>query len=250
MTKKVLGTLRKEDTEFMESLQEEEEVCENSPPPSPVPHTMSPPASPMSSVDSGDSLVFVGSEEPDPEITKRYEKIKERNESLVKFLKSSEVKQYLLDILREKKKSEKHTTYRYGLSKARDGLKNPGFGPIADEEQHEDILNTMLAWYTQETKVASDEFPDWNYVLDVWIPEAIVYALIKLKKYTRKKAWQRFEKGVYITKKERAEVHKSILESAKRISPEDVQRYEENLKDRMNVICQRSGLQEYHIMIA
>ncbi|XP_062599392.1 uncharacterized protein LOC134260880 [Saccostrea cucullata] len=102
----------------------------------------------------------------------------------------------------------------------------------------------MLAWYKQETKVASDEFPDWNYVLDVWIPEAIVYAIIRLKKYTRKKAWQRFEKGVYITKKERAEVYKSrVLESAKRISPEDVQRYKENLKDRMNVICQRSGLQ-------
>lgn len=42
---------------------------------------------------------------------------------------------YLLDILREKKKSEKHTTYKFGLSKARDALKNPGFGPIADESQ-------------------------------------------------------------------------------------------------------------------
>lgn len=40
-----------------------------------------------------------------------------------------------MDILREKKKSEKHTTYKFGLSKARDALKNPGFGPIADESQ-------------------------------------------------------------------------------------------------------------------
>lgn len=105
----------------------------------------------------------------------RYEKIKERNEPLVEFLKTNEVKvcilipqrstciyqikwrlfcnfiylyyqwviyciglclqDYLLDILREKKKSEKHTTYKFGLSKARDALKNPGFGPIADESQ-------------------------------------------------------------------------------------------------------------------
>lgn len=111
----------------------------------------------------------------------RYEKIKERNEPLVEYLKTNEVKvciliqqrstwlyisiapneikwrlfcdfiyryyhwviyciglclqDYLLDILREKKKSEKHTTYKFGLSKARDALKNPGFGPIADESQ-------------------------------------------------------------------------------------------------------------------
>ena len=45
------------------------------------------------------------------------------------------LQQYLLDILREKKKSEKHTTYMCGRSKARDALKNPGFGPIADEDQ-------------------------------------------------------------------------------------------------------------------
>ena len=45
------------------------------------------------------------------------------------------LQQYLLDILREKKKSDKHTTYMCGRSKARDALKNPGFGPIADEDQ-------------------------------------------------------------------------------------------------------------------
>ncbi|XP_056022157.1 uncharacterized protein LOC130055028 [Ostrea edulis] len=173
----------------------------------------------------------------------RYEKIKERNRSLVEFLKSSEVKQYLLEILWEKRRSDKHMVYKLGRSKERDRLKNPGFGPVADEDQQEDVLYTMMEWYRQETKLSDNEIPDVSYVIDVWIPEGIVYGLMKRKKYTPKKAWEQFEKGVYMTKKEKAEVHRSLLESAKRISPEDVQRYEANIQDRINVICHQSGLQ-------
>lgn len=249
MTKKILGTLKKEDVEFMECPGDFQEVCESSPPLSPVTVQEALPPSPLPSEASEgsqeDSLVCVGVEEPksDPEIAKRYEKIKERNEPLVEFLKTNEVKDYLLDILREKKKSEKHTTYKFGLSKARDALKNPGFGPIADESQQEDVLFTMVNWYKQETKLSHKEIPDVNYVLDVWIPEGIVYALIKMKKYSRKKAWEQFEKGVFMTKREKAEVHESLLESASRISPEDRQRYEENLRNRMDLISHLSGLQ-------
>lgn len=246
LTKKILGTLRKEDVEFMECPGEIPEVCEKSPPPSPVTALVDLPASPLSSdVEKEESVVCVGEEGPttDPEIDKRYEKIKEKNASLVEFLKTNEVKQYLLDILREKKKSEKHTTYMCGRSKARDALKNPGFGPIADEDQQEDVLFTMVGWYKQETKLPEKEIPDVNYVLDVWIPEGIVFGLIKLRKYSRKKAWEQFEKGVYMTKREKAEIHQSILDSAKRVSAEDIQRYEENLQRRMELICQRSGLQ-------
>lgn len=249
MTKKILGTLKKEDVEFMECPGDFQEVCESSPPSSPVTDQEALPPSPLPSEASEgsqeDSLVCVGVEEPksDPEIAKRYEKIKERNEPLVEFLKTNEVKDYLLDILREKKKSEKHTTYKFGLSKARDALKNPGFGPIADESQQEDILFTMVNWYKQETKLSPKEIPDVNYVLDVWVPEGIVYALIKMKKYSRKKAWEQFEKGVFMTKREKAEVHESLLESASRISPEDIQRYEENLRHRMDLISHCSGLQ-------
>lgn len=70
-----------------------------------------------------------------------------------------------------------------------------------------------------------------------------MYALIKMKKYSRKKAWEQFEKGVFMTKREKAEVHESLLESASRISPEDRQRYEENLRHRMDLISHLSGLQ-------
>jgi hypothetical protein len=45
------------------------------------------------------------------------------------------LQKYLLEILWEKRKSDKHMVYKVGRSKERDGLKNPGFGPIADEEQ-------------------------------------------------------------------------------------------------------------------
>lgn len=73
--------------------------------------------------------------------------------------------------------------------------------------------------------------------------QGIVYALTKMKKYSRKKAWEQFEKGVFMTKREKAEVHESLLESASRISPEDIQRYEENLRHRMDLISHCSGLQ-------
>lgn len=75
--------------------------------------------------------------------------------------------------------------------------------------------------------------------------QGIVFGLIKLRKYSRKKAWEQFEKGVYMTKREKAEIHQSILDSAKRVSAEDIQRYEENLQRRMELICQRSGLQNF-----
>lgn len=79
-------------------------------------------------------------------------------------------------------------------------------------------------------------------LLFYWL-KGIVYALIKMKKYSRKKAWEQFEKGVFMTKREKAEVHESLLESASRISPEDRQRYEENLRHRMDLISHLSGLQ-------
>ena len=78
------------------------------------------------------------------------------------------LQQYLLDILREKKDSEKHTTYKYGRSKARDALKNPGFGPIADEDQVRSKVSCTFYWLWSIFCVCMYSVPTYEHFQLTW----------------------------------------------------------------------------------
>ncbi|XP_052818783.1 uncharacterized protein LOC128244761 isoform X2 [Mya arenaria] len=66
---------------------------------------------------------------------KRLQKIKEKNETLVQFLLSKEVKAYLLKIMQGKQASNLHTISTGMSQRARRAIKHSGFGPIDDDEQ-------------------------------------------------------------------------------------------------------------------
>ncbi|XP_076103503.1 uncharacterized protein LOC143072465 isoform X2 [Mytilus galloprovincialis] len=147
--------------------------------------------------------------EPSAKEIARIRKMTEKQSKLVEFVKSEEMKNYLLDIFYERRKSELHQKFIHGTVKEKNSLRYAGFGPIYNEEQEEEIVEILKDWLYELPK---KDIPDISYVLDVWIPEAIVYALIKTKSYGRTKAKEQFYKGVYMTKSERERQHQSLME--------------------------------------
>ncbi|XP_033749857.1 PWWP domain-containing DNA repair factor 3B-like [Pecten maximus] len=190
-----------------------------------------------------------------PKEQERYEKMKRRNENLIAYIKSEEMKNYLEQIYHGKKRSERHTKYHSSRTKEKASIRHAGFGPIADEEQQDDIITTLIKWHQEVQGQTPDELPNYDYVMDVWIPEAIIQGLIKAKGYMRGKATEKFAKGVILSKGEKERVHRSLIESAKHISREDWINHEEKrniqLKEMgVNVPSRRPAkvvkLQQFH----
>ncbi|XP_064608645.1 uncharacterized protein LOC135472869 [Liolophura sinensis] len=159
----------------------------------------------------------------------RNEQRKQRCEILVDFIKSEKMKKYLTEIFHGKRASALHSSY-HGSVRDKNKIKNPGFGPISDEEQRSEVLDTLLSWLGELRESVAENV---DYTMDVWVPEAIVYALISVKKYSRGRAWDMFHKGIRFTKEEYGKAHQAILEAANRISPEDKEMYESKLQEKI-----------------
>ncbi|XP_052818197.1 uncharacterized protein LOC128244220 [Mya arenaria] len=129
---------------------------------------------------------------------KRLQKIKEKNETLVQFLLSKEVKAYLLKIMQGKQASNLHTISTGMSQRARRAIKHSGFGPIDDDEQIDRVVEGYIG-NIQELKL--DTMKHIDYVFDVWVPEAIMM-FYKKKGYSKAKAEEMFNKGVTRTKEE------------------------------------------------
>lgn len=139
----------------------------------------------------------------------RLQKMAEKNKSLVDFLISEETKIFLASVYRRELHSDLHEAYVNGTVRDRAKLKHKGFGPLDDETQIELVLNTYLEWLM---KLSQTKLPEVDYVFDVWIPEAIVHALQKKKCYSKKKAWEQFNKGVRRTKEELLILHQDLMD--------------------------------------
>lgn len=71
--------------------------------------------------------------------------------------------------------------------------------------------------------------------------QAVVYGLIKIKGYGRKKAWEQFEKGVYMTKSEKKRQHNSMMEFVG-YTEEEKQEILEKAQERMETFIYQHGL--------
>ncbi|XP_064618862.1 uncharacterized protein LOC135482608 [Lineus longissimus] len=144
---------------------------------------------------------------------------RERYKEMVEFIQSDEVKNYLFEIYMGKRKSLLNDQF-----KTHPSGKDLGFGPIDDDSQIEEIQNTLMIWFNEiNTGSSIDVTSNLNYVLTVWVPEAIVYAMRKTKHYTTKTAWERFGKGVYWTKVEHENAHLEILNAVQNTSAESLE---------------------------
>lgn len=216
---KALSTLNKAEFSFFNFINSDDEEEEGSDCSEVIP-PVAPDSTILSDVeerlsDNEDVNIYNGCDEgissqgPSAREMKRLMKMTAKQENLVNFIKTDEMKNYLFDIFYKKKKSERHQKYFYGSVKEQNSLKYAGFGPIYSEEQEEEIVECTKDWLFE---IPSDKRPPITYILDVWIPEAVVYAMIKVKKYCRKKAWEQFWKGTRTTKEERDRQHQSLLD--------------------------------------
>ncbi|WAR27616.1 hypothetical protein MAR_013320 [Mya arenaria] len=146
---------------------------------------------------------------------KRLQKIKEKNETLVQFLLSKEVKAYLLKIMQGKPASNLHTISTGMSQRARRAIKHSGFGPIDDDEQIDRVVEGYIG-YIQELKL--DTMKHIDYVFDVWVPEAIMM-FYKKKGYSKAKAEEMFNKGVTRTKEEMEVIMHREFKSYRKYKP-------------------------------
>ncbi|KAL5005204.1 hypothetical protein ScPMuIL_018660 [Solemya velum] len=166
----------------------------------------------------------------------RLQKNRRKYEALVRFILSDQTKQHLCEIFCSKIKSHRHTKFREGTTKDRMKLKHSGFGPIADESQQEDIVKCLLEWLTECYKsVDSKRLTDVAYLLDVWVPEAVVFGLTHVKTYSKAQAWRIFEKGVKMTKNEKQLIHNDLIAGIHIMSDSERDDYYAQLQERVEL---------------
>ncbi|XP_013384163.1 PWWP domain-containing protein MUM1L1 isoform X1 [Lingula anatina] len=144
----------------------------------------------------------------------------EKNLKLIEFIKSDTMKEYLTKIYHGEKQCDRHEQHKKCDSQ-RQKMKRQGTGPITDEDQLEEIHHCLSSLYRSVS--GSDKLDDYSlsYVMDVWLVEAIIYALIKVKGYNRGRAEEMFKKGAWIYKAEKVLEHKMMLETTHKEEDEE-----------------------------
>lgn len=162
---------------------------------------------------------------------KRIDRRKESGQKLIELIKSSHTKQYLQRIWTGQLKCARHDQFRRKAMLSRQQkweMKMQGHGgPIGDDDQMDELVLTVADFY----RSCHPEI-NMSYVLDVLVPEAIVYALHKVRRVTKKEAEKIFQKGVRWTKEETAAVGQDLIRNADNIDPEDRIMYREKV-DRL-----------------
>lgn len=161
----------------------------------------------------------------------RKEKIRRKTQKFVDFLLSSPCKEYLQSLFLEKTTSERHKIFLSGSVKEKAKLKHQGYGPIDDEDQIMTVLTTFSGWLKEVNKNRC--LNDHAYIMDVWAPEAIVFAYQKYFTYTRKRAWELFFKGPRRTKEELILEQNIFFEQMKNLSPEKKHRMREREEEKL-----------------
>nr|KAG5697753.1 hypothetical protein BaRGS_026710 [Batillaria attramentaria] len=115
---------------------------------------------------------------------------------------------YLVKIFKGKIPSERHEQFHKGVSQ-QNKLQYNSLGPIDDDEQLEKITEHLGGWLAE---VTDQLFPNSNYLFGVWLPEAIVKAIVKVRRCSRQRAWEVFSQGVRLVKCERLEIHNSMIQ--------------------------------------
>lgn len=140
-------------------------------------------------------------------VVNRIEKQSEKTRPLTNFLVSEKTKDHLRKIFFGDIPSELHDRFLSCSIRERAKMKHRGFGPIDDDEQIELLLSTYLTWLQE---INNKPIHEVNYIFDVWVPEAVVFALKTLKGYSKKRAWEQFDKGVRRNKDDLRKLHEEM----------------------------------------
>eukprot|EP00112_Aurelia_sp_Birch-Aquarium-sp1_P008246 Seg1903.8 transcript_id=Seg1903.8/GoldUCD/mRNA.D3Y31 product="hypothetical protein" protein_id=Seg1903.8/GoldUCD/D3Y31 len=122
-------------------------------------------------------------------LSKRSRRTSSSNKTIKDLLKAMDnTRPTLIKIYNGEIESERHKIFTSGTTKQKDDLKyKSGYGPIDDDKMAEDLSDQLLTWF-KESCSKRVNINAVSYVHDVWLPEAIILALMNSKNITRNKA--------------------------------------------------------------
>ncbi|RWS02985.1 uncharacterized protein B4U79_10460 [Dinothrombium tinctorium] len=157
-------------------------------------------------VESEDSITYSDSEN----LAQWKERRRISNSKLLQCIKDGKIENHLLGVYRETIPSERHTKFKSGSDADKSQLKDvPWFGPIDDEDQQEEIYDYCSQLFKSNFK-PDGSFDTVAYLFEVWVPEAIVKAISRIRRIELKDAEAIFAKGVILSKSEQVEIEKEI----------------------------------------
>ena len=134
-----------------------------------------------------------------------------QNQRLVDFIKEARCKNHVSDIFHGQVPSERHNLFfQPTKTKAEQNmLKYSGFGPIADETQREEVID-ILKEYAKDWTEKGQQLQVLDYVLNVLVAEAIIFAIQSVLHKSRSVAEQQFYKGAKYFKEEQQQLERQF----------------------------------------
>lgn len=128
----------------------------------------------------------IAKEKERAKLRKKWDKIEDR---LVKIILKDETKERLLRIWKGKVKSERHSIFFSSSIKKRDNLKYCAhLGALTSEEKIDTIAKYLSEIWKHNCQENKKDLPNTAYIFEVWLPEAILFAVMKSRKIGVKKA--------------------------------------------------------------
>ncbi|GAB6032450.1 hypothetical protein CHUAL_011088 [Chamberlinius hualienensis] len=125
--------------------------------------------------------------EKEEELDQKLKSIIERIGAKIKdVVESDECKKHLLRVAQNKVSSYRHNYFSYGTLSQRKNLKLLSFDKIVNDSQLSDIIENLKEDLEGKVKVKRNNV--LNYILDVMLPEALMFAMQKVLHITKKKA--------------------------------------------------------------
>ena len=152
---------------------------------------------------------------------KRIEKRLTRHKKIVEFIKEEKTANHLRSIFEGSIKCDRHNLF-YKEKKTRSdmfNLKYAGYGPINDGSQVDAIVATVNGYVNQWWPVKKSDglfnqssitYDMVNYSMSVLVPEAIIFALQKINRQSRKNAEKVFARGPRLFKEEEKELEHEL----------------------------------------
>ncbi|XP_074595276.1 uncharacterized protein LOC141850536 isoform X2 [Brevipalpus obovatus] len=155
----------------------------------------------------------------DFQATETIAQLKERrraqNAKLLECIKEGKIESHLLGVYKETIPSNRHIKFK-GSETEKSQLQHvTWFGPIDDDDQQEELYDYCSQLFKNNFK-PDGTFDAVAYLFEVWIPEAIVKAISKVRVVDMTEAEAIFSKGVILSRSERDDLEKEIKKETER----------------------------------
>ncbi|XP_022102970.1 PWWP domain-containing protein MUM1-like [Acanthaster planci] len=139
------------------------------------------------------STCYDAVDKDDPALIERRKAWKCMENRLLKYIHRDTTKNHLLDIYHGKYKCERQRLFKSDRQADRLALRTmAGQGPITDEELLSELTNFLRDLYVENCMECKEDIPNASYITEVWLPEAIIFAIQKTRRVVRHTAEELF----------------------------------------------------------